>query len=77
MKERETQNMQIYLYVDIPNDNRIYEVMGKFIDMCLVPDNEFVYIFTKCPGHMKGLNTSYHIHCMTRERYLQSCVNKL
>ena len=34
VKERESQNVKIYLYIDIPNDNGIYEVMGRVIDMC-------------------------------------------
>lgn len=49
VRERESQNVQIYLYVDIPNDNGIYEVMGNVIDMCSIPDSEFVYILTKPP----------------------------
>ena len=53
MKERESQNVQIYLYVDIPNDNGIYEVMGKVIDMCSVPDSEVVYILRKLPKSHK------------------------
>lgn len=65
VKERESQNVQIYLYVDILDDNGIYKVMGKVIDMCLVPDSEIVYIHTNRLSHMKGLNASYHIHCMT------------
>ena len=49
MKERESTNMNIYLYIDIPNDNGIFEVMGRVIDMCLVPDIEVVYVLTKAP----------------------------
>ena len=49
VKEREGEGVQIYLYVDIPNDSGIYEVLGKVIDVCLVPDTEVVYILTKPP----------------------------
>ena len=42
VKEIESQNVQIYLYVDIPNDNGIYDVMGRVIDMCSVPDSEVI-----------------------------------
>ena len=50
MKDREgEQHLQIYLYVDIPNDSGIYEVLGKVIDMCLIPDSEVVYVLTKLP----------------------------
>jgi len=76
VKERESQDVQIYLYVYISNDNGIYEVLGKVIDMCSVLDSEVVYILTNPTSHMKGLNTNYHIHCTTRERYLQIWVNK-
>ena len=41
--------MNIYLYIDIPNDNGIFELMGRVIDMCSVPDTEVVYILTKAP----------------------------
>ena len=47
VKERESQNVNIYLYIDIPNDNGIFEVIGRVIDMCLVLDTEVVYILTK------------------------------
>ena len=49
VKERESQNVNIYLYIDIPNDNGIFELIGRVIDMCSVPDTEVVYIFTKAP----------------------------
>lgn len=49
VKERESQNVNIYLYIDIPNDNGIYDVMGRVIDMCSVPDSKVVYILTKLP----------------------------
>jgi len=49
VKEREGKDVQIYLYVDIPNDSGIYEVLGKVIDMCLIPDTKVVYILTKFP----------------------------
>ena len=49
VKERESQNVQIYLYVDIANDNGIYEVIGKVIDMCSIPNIELIYIFTTLP----------------------------
>ena len=49
VKERESKNVNIYLYIDIPNDNGIFEVMGRVIDMCSVPDTEVVYIPTKAP----------------------------
>ena len=49
MKERESQNVNIYLYIDIPNENGIFELMGRVIDMCSVPDTEVVYILTKVP----------------------------
>ena len=41
--------MNIYLYIDIPNENGIFELMGRVIDMCSVPDIEVVYILTKAP----------------------------
>ena len=41
--------MNIYLYIDIPNENRIFELMGRVIDMCSVPDIEVVYILAKAP----------------------------
>ena len=49
VKKREIQNVNIYLYIDILNDNGIYEVMGRVIDMCSVTDSEVVYILTKPP----------------------------
>jgi len=49
VKEIESQNVNIYLYIDIPNDNGIYDVMGIVIDMCSVLDSEVVYILTKPP----------------------------
>lgn len=49
MKEREGEDVHIYLYVDIANNSGIYEVLGKVIDMCLIPDTEVVYILTKLP----------------------------
>ena len=58
MKEREGENMQIYLYVDIPSDSGIYEVLGKVIDMCSVPDNELFIYLQNYSRHMKGLNIS-------------------
>ena len=42
VKERESTNVNIYLYIDIPNDNEIFELMGRVVDMCLVPDTEVV-----------------------------------
>ena len=36
VKEEESTNMNIYLYIDILNDNGNFEVMGRVIDMCLV-----------------------------------------
>ena len=71
VKEREGGDVQIYLYVDIPNDSGIYEVLGKVIDMCSVPDMKLFIYLQNLPSHMKGLNISYYIHCMTRERYLK------
>ena len=41
--------MNIYLNIDIQNDNGIFEVMGRVIYMCSVPDTELVYILTKTP----------------------------
>ena len=41
--------MNIYLYIDIPNDNGIYELMGRVIYMCSVPDIEVAYILTIAP----------------------------
>lgn len=49
LKKRESKNVKIYLYIDILNDIGIYELMGRVIDMCLVSDNEVVYILTKSP----------------------------
>ena len=49
VKERESKNVNIYLYIDIPNDNEIFELMGRVIDMCSVPDTEVIYILTKAP----------------------------
>ena len=49
MKEKESQSVNIYLYIDIPNENGIFELMGRVIDMCSVPDTEVVYILTKPP----------------------------
>ena len=49
VKERENKNVNIYLYIDIPNDNGIFELMGRVIDMCSVRDTEVLYILTKSP----------------------------
>ena len=74
VKERESTNVNIYLYIDIPNDNRIFEVMGRVIDMCSILDTEVVYILTKAPKSHERVK--YRLNYMTRERYLQNCVNK-
>lgn len=47
VKERESRNVQIYLYVDIPNNSGIYEALRKVVDMCSVSDIEVVYILKK------------------------------
>jgi len=74
VKERESQNVQISLYVDIPNDNGIYDVMGRVIDMCLVPDSEVVYILTKPPRSYERIKyqLSYSLYD-TREVSIKLC----
>ena len=74
MKERESQNVNIYLYIDIPNDNGIYDVMGRVIDMRSVPDNEVVYILTKQPKSHKRIKyrLSYSLYD-TREVSIKLC----
>ena len=76
VKERESTTVNIYLYIDTPHNNEKLEVMGKVMDMCWYQTLKLFTYLQKLPSHMKGLNTDYHIHYMTRERYLQSCVNK-
>ena len=49
MKERESTNVNIYLYIDIPHNNENLEVMGRVIDMCSVLNTEVVYVLTKAP----------------------------
>ena len=49
VKERESANVNIYLYIDIPNDSGIFEVMGRVVDMCSVTNTEVVYVLTKAP----------------------------
>ena len=47
VKDREgEQHLQIYLYANIPNDSGSYEVLGKLLDTCLIPDTEVVYVLT-------------------------------
>ena len=74
MKERESQNVNIYLYIDISNDNGIYEVMERVTDMCSVPDTEFVYILTKAPKSHERIKyrLSYSLHD-TREVSTKLC----
>lgn len=49
VKEREGKDVHIYIYVDIPSNSGIYELLGKATGMCLIPDTEVVYILTKLP----------------------------
>jgi len=74
VKERERQNVNIYLYIDIPNDNGIYELMGRVIYMCSVPDIEVVYILTKAPKshEMIKYRLSYSLYD-TREVSTELC----
>ena len=81
MKERESQNVNIYLYIDIPNDNGIYDVMGRVIDMCSVPDSEVVYIPTKPPKSHERIKyqLSYSLYD-TREvstKFCKQIVNEM
>lgn len=75
VKERESTNVNIYLYIDIPNDNGIFEVMGRVVDMCSVPDTEVVYVLTKAPkshGRVK-YQLSYSLQYDTREVSTKLC----
>lgn len=64
MWKKENAKMSIYLYIDIPNDNGIYEVMGRVIDMCLVPNTKVVYRLTNSPKSHETIKyqLSYSLH---------------
>ena len=49
MKDREGEQVWIYLYVDIPNNSGLYEGLGKVIDICLIPGTKVVYVLRKLP----------------------------
>jgi len=49
VKERESTTVNIYLYIDIHQNNENLEVMGRVIHMCSVPNTEVVYVLTKAP----------------------------
>ena len=74
MKERESKNVNIYLYIDIPNDNGNFEVMGRFIDMCSIPNTEVVYVLKKAPKSHEGIKyrLSYSLYD-TREVSTKLC----
>ena len=74
VKEKESINVNIYLYIDILSDNGIFEVIGRAIDMCSVPDNEVVYILTKAPKSHESIKyrLSYSLYD-TREVSTRLC----
>ena len=62
VKDREgEQHLQIYLYGDIPNDNGSYEVLGKVLDMCLIPDTQVVYVLTKLSKALEKIRYQFCI----------------
>ena len=70
VKDREgEQHLKIYLYVDIPNDSGLYEVLGKVIYICLIPETKVVYVLTKPPkSHDKiKYQLSLSMYDMTEE----------
>ena len=58
----------------MPNDNGIYDMMGRVIDMCLVPNSEIAYILTKPPkSHEKIKYQFLYSLYDTREVSTKSC----